>query len=140
MSNLIPRREPTPTTTSHGAFLVGHYFQTSRKYRSVARFPEVDGQPIPVKDALRRGMIIARRLFPIEGFDPNILQPHEERWLAALDEDAAGEHFLCCYADYSNIELCLDLTREQFEQFRAAGGEHYDATRALIRFKEKALR
>lgn len=127
-------KPPIPETWADGATLVGRYFQTSRKHRLLARFPEVDGRPISVKDALRQGVIAAQKLFPVEGFDPAILQPHTERWVVHLAEDAAGDHFLSCYAQYLD-GLELKLTREQFQQFRDAGGERYHIACALKRFK-----
>lgn len=80
---------------------VDRWFQISRKHRIVARFP--DG----IKDG-------HSALGSIRGVD---------FWVYRLPEQDAGDHFLRVYAERQG--LTRELTKEEFEAFRAAGGRTY---------------
>lgn len=90
--------------TERGAWLVARgYRQISRRYLAVARLPEgMTGQ-----QALR-GAFNGDR---------------DAEWIDKLADDAAGNHFRRVYAYYTGAPLVLELDRETYAAFLAAGGE-----------------
>lgn len=79
------------------------YRQAGRRYCTVARLPEgMDG-----KQALRAAFNGDR----------------EADWIDRLTDDAAGNHFRRVYAYYTGAPLVLELDRETFRAFLAAGGK-----------------
>lgn len=108
-------RAPTPEEIAEAATLVGTWFQVSRRYRHVARLPE-GSTP---KDAIRSVMGKHR------GLPEREILPHEEKWLDAMSDDAAGEFFLRVYARYYE-NLYMTLSVALFEAFRAVGGDTYE--------------
>lgn len=82
--------------------LVGLYFQISRKYRTVARFPEGLSGKQALADA----------------------RPDRLEWVEGMREYDAGDHYLRVYGTKDEQ---LVLTQEAFQAYRAAGGDTYQA-------------
>lgn len=113
---MIEIRQPTPEEIAEASKLVGTWFQVSRKHRMLARLPP----GVSPKDALRAAM------GKHTGLPVRDILPHEEAWIARLDEDSAGSHFLSVYTTYYK-ELQMDLSVVMFKAFRMAGGDTYQA-------------
>lgn len=93
-----------------GASLVGTWFQTSRRCRLVARLPE--GQS--GIEALSRATISRKSILR------EILEAVD--WALQLGEEGAGDMYLRCHAPGHDR---MALTPDQFDAFRAAGGNTY---------------
>ena len=84
------------------------YYQVSRKFRIVARFPS----GLSGKDALRK---YAEEHRPWD----------VDKWVDGLGEGSAGDYFLRCYAP--GMKLILILTEDEFLMFRKLGGGCYES-------------
>jgi hypothetical protein len=92
--------------------LVGVYRSTSGRYRILARLP--DG--MTGKQALEWAMLTHRGVTE--------LPKHDQEWIGRIDEREAASHFLRVYTDYPFARhLRLELTIEQFKEFKKAGGQ-----------------
>lgn len=91
----------TPTNTMHPKDLVGVYYQTSAKYRTVVRLPE--------------GKTGVEALAEASG---------RPEWAQALGELHAGDQYLRCYSAPGER---LELSRDDFIEYRRLGGGTYTA-------------
>jgi hypothetical protein len=88
-----------PETSIDPAALVGVYFQTSSKYRYLARFPA-----------------------GFKGAAYGVAEP----WKSLLNATGAESQYLRVHAPACDR---LQLTPEQFAQYKAAGGGTYEGSR-----------
>lgn len=105
--------QPKPGAVS--PYKKGVWFQTSRRYRSIARLPE----GMTPQQALIWGMEGHNKHFK----DPGISN-HERKWAESLDDRSASSQFMRVYSSYPFAAHCnKELTEEEFKAFRDAGGE-----------------
>lgn len=121
-------REPNEEELAYGRQLVAEgWYQTSRKYRAVARLPP----GVTVADALRGAMLAeSHRAGQHE------LREHEEKWIRHIvGWGGALDYYLRTFSDKDRRRLGLDIARElsipAFAAFRKAGGDTADAVEQL---------
>lgn len=88
------------------------WYQTSRRYRQLARLPT----DLTGREALYWAEVKAKRKL-----DPDHDSAETRDWVMGLDEAAAADQFLRCYAEHTPSLTCT-LDRDTFEAFRQLGG------------------
>lgn len=86
------------------------WFQTSGKFRNIAKFPEgLTGMQALKQSATYHGDI--------------------DKWIDGMGEGHSGDHYLRCYAasDQKKLgtQLTAELDKDQWKEFKAAGGTTY---------------
>lgn len=100
----IEIREPTQKEIDYAKKVIEWgYYQTSRKYRHVARLPK----GMTGKEALK-----------------SVTPENRHYWVDGLGESSAGDHYLCVHG---KPEDSLTLTIPEFNAFRKLGGNTYRA-------------